>query len=467
MRLHLVRVLGLGATLVIGTALPVAAQLQSSQQRACLAAFDEAASKLAKAQVRELMPCAQRLIESGGSPASCLVSDPHGRIQAARERLSETVASKCAIAPDFGMATSATAIAAATAEAIAVYWQIYRYSGGLPSLGFASDATCVKQSNRLFAKTLATKLRAFFDCKRIGVTDGSITSAVGLTGCLAQTEAAQNEKIARLRAKVAARAGKLCSLGGPLFSCFESDPAAFAQCIDRVIGCRTCRLLQAIDGLSVDCDVLDDAAANGSCPGACGNGVVEAGYFAIAEDCDDGNVISGDGCDYDCTVSACGNGVTAGDEYCDGFGGRCIGGQDDGAPCHENAECPGGNCTSCPSGNCAGNCGSCGAGWCCDILGCAYYEGYGQGCHAAGGTAVSCSSATCQYAGLCCASAFLGCQDGIDALACASLGGTLGPCSECPTCCAFDGYCTSWSDSTCREYEGTPVDCSQCWTDTP
>ena len=45
---------------------------------------------------------------------------------------------------------------------------------------------------------------------------------------------------------------------------------------------------------------------------ACGNGVVTG-----TETCDDGNLVSGDGCDANCTVSACGNGITAGLEICD------------------------------------------------------------------------------------------------------------------------------------------------------
>ena len=45
---------------------------------------------------------------------------------------------------------------------------------------------------------------------------------------------------------------------------------------------------------------------------ACGNGVVTAG-----EQCDDGNLVGGDGCDANCTVTGCGNGVASGAEECD------------------------------------------------------------------------------------------------------------------------------------------------------
>ena len=46
--------------------------------------------------------------------------------------------------------------------------------------------------------------------------------------------------------------------------------------------------------------------------GVCGNGTLEAG-----EECDDGNLTNGDGCDANCTATRCGNGVTSPGEACD------------------------------------------------------------------------------------------------------------------------------------------------------
>jgi cysteine-rich repeat protein len=61
------------------------------------------------------------------------------------------------------------------------------------------------------------------------------------------------------------------------------------------------------DGFSV----LKLIASNGgSFP--CGDGVLDP-----TEECDDGNVVDGDGCDSNCTLTACGNGVVTAGEECD------------------------------------------------------------------------------------------------------------------------------------------------------
>ncbi len=90
-----------------------------------------------------------------------------------------------------------------------------------------------------------------------------------------------------------------------------SPPGAFgADCSAAVCGDGTvttgCELCD-------DGNVADGDGCDGNCtPTACGNAVVTAG-----EACDDGNPTAGDGCDPDCSLSACGNGVLAPDEQCD------------------------------------------------------------------------------------------------------------------------------------------------------
>jgi cysteine-rich repeat protein len=61
----------------------------------------------------------------------------------------------------------------------------------------------------------------------------------------------------------------------------------------------------------------NDQCVSGFCQGTfatCGDGVAQG---SCGEQCDDGNAINGDGCDDNCTFTACGNGILTGTEECD------------------------------------------------------------------------------------------------------------------------------------------------------
>ena len=61
------------------------------------------------------------------------------------------------------------------------------------------------------------------------------------------------------------------------------------------------------DGVDNNCNNLSEEGC-----GFCGDGIQ-----AFLEQCDDGNMLDGDGCDYDCTVPNCGDGILDLDEECD------------------------------------------------------------------------------------------------------------------------------------------------------
>jgi cysteine-rich repeat protein len=382
--------------------------------------------------------------------AVCDSYDPRAKVGAATVKLTDVESHFCATSPSFGHAPLTRAIAASRAEVLALL-----HPFGYPD---APGGSCSQLFGKLIEKLLAAKLKALDTCIKDGLKAGSISSESALAACLDSTKAANNPKIAKLLGKADSLFAGKCPT--------EVLLCNSAACLDARVACRTCGLARGANGVTTDCEVFDDGAADVSCPDACGNGSVGTIASGDLEPCDDGNLASGDGCDADCTLTGCGNGIVTSGEFCDHFHGRCVGGDSDGLQCLENAECPGGFCTSCPSGACAADCSGCGPGACCWAAGCALLPGYGQGC---AGFAVSCDAPVCQYAGTCCQNSSLGaCSTELIAEGlCDDFGGTPVACSQCTPCCAFNGYCTSWATDQCLEYEGTPVDCSQCWPDTP
>jgi hypothetical protein len=122
--------------------------------------------------------------------------------------------------------------------------------------------TVTKHSGKLYD----AKLKAFVDCKKKGLKDGSVDGAAALAACLG---ADPKGKIARkLEKLVAGVLGKCGAVSQPL--AFPGECAAagdLSDCVDRLVECRACLQVQAMDGLTgeLDCDLFDDGGANGSC----------------------------------------------------------------------------------------------------------------------------------------------------------------------------------------------------------
>jgi cysteine-rich repeat protein len=166
--------------------------------------------------------------------------------------------------------------------------------------------------------------------------------------------------------------GKYLAIGSP--SATGSRVLVYAPCGDDVVD----PIEECDDGNLVDGDGCDSNCR----PTGCGNGVVTAG-----EQCDDGNAVAGDGCRPDCTIEACGDGILDPQEQCDD------GNQVDGDGCDITCRptgCGNGHVTSgeqCDDGNTAG-------GDCCSAI-CAF-EPSGSPCFAPGYPAGSCDGAgTC------------------------------------------------------------------------
>jgi cysteine-rich repeat protein len=142
-----------------------------------------------------------------------------------------------------------------------------------------------------------------------------------------------------------------CTLPALNNACFEdADCGTGGMCISSN-GCNT--------GNS---DTLSDRCRNNCLLPSCGDAVTD---FGMGETCDDGKQCEdatdctddatvcsgigdgtcaqrdGDGCDSNCTVTRCGNGIVTPPEECDDGSGTCDGGFDDSMECLTNADCRG------------------------------------------------------------------------------------------------------------------------------
>ena len=111
------------------------------------------------------------------------------------------------------------------------------------------------------------------------------------------------------------------------------------------------KTLQCSTGIECPNDTICAAVQPICLTTLCGNGLIDPG-----EDCDDGNVIDGDGCAHDCKNEGCGNGILDPGEICDdgnAFNGAC---SDNNKGCNASSDCTAG--ATCVHDRCSHDCKS-------------------------------------------------------------------------------------------------------------
>lgn len=136
------------------------------------------------------------------------------------------------------------------------------------------DRACMVAAARAADDVWTTRWQAFTDCK--GAEFSAISGDATLKSTCLVPQPDAGGRIAKTEAKVATTVQKKCidaknvSALDVLFpgDCAAAGPGGLASCLTRVARCRFCRAVNVADAIlpAVDCDLFDDATANGSCP---------------------------------------------------------------------------------------------------------------------------------------------------------------------------------------------------------
>jgi cysteine-rich repeat protein len=257
-----------------------------AQQR-CIQKLNERGAALAKAQHKVSLTCladaAKGNVAALGpsmTAQGCLDDDPKGKVAKAQAKTLDGETSQCKPGnlPTFAYTSGATVNAAGEAEALALMADLFGANLDLAVISKAVDppgARCQKSvaqatqalSNRLFK--LAVKEKKLL---LAGKEDGSLarSNEALQSQLLAFLEADAAGKLAQKEADLRAAARTKCGgvfLDAAFPGCAPSaDATALAACATADARCRFCRSFNAFDGLAIDCDDFDDAAANASCP---------------------------------------------------------------------------------------------------------------------------------------------------------------------------------------------------------
>ncbi|MDG2306645.1 MAG: DUF4215 domain-containing protein [Candidatus Binatia bacterium] len=348
--------------------------LVSTDERKCIDEINKGGRKIALVQNKAIQSCV-RFFSKGLLSTTlddCMVEGLPPKVSLNVDKVEAKADKVCDGAPpSFGPSSTTSQTATAITTSFDLLSDVFGAAPVEPIMATSDpEAKCQSTMLKDLHKCEDTRLKEFRNCVRDGIKFGQIDNEADMELlCLqapGQTE--PNGKIAAncINKPTGHVSGRCVSKGVALDTAFPgcgtTDAGELVECIDEAARCRLCNFAVEVDGLITDCDLYDDETANFSCatPNICGDSTI-----LEAETCDDGNRLSGDGCDstcqsetgYDCTGEPstcdeiCGDGLIVGGETCDDSG------TDAGDGCSATCQIESGfNCSGQPS-TCAEVCG--------------------------------------------------------------------------------------------------------------
>jgi len=270
--------------LVLASASGALGQAQSKNQQKCLNGINKDGSLVAKQQGKESLACIKdagkgKLV---GTAQACLTADAKGKVQKKKDKTVQNEAKKCIEQPDFGHTGAAVVNDAAMQAELDLVADVFGpdLDAAVIDCDVSKDGCgCQQKVSKSVEKQVATKLKEFLKCKKEALKNGA-TSAVALADCVndagtpGSIAADTKGKVAKGVEKIAKDVVKKCDEKGVTDGfpgdCTGLSGSPLAVCLDVLVECRVCQMINEMDGLFVNCDLFDNGTADASCESGTG-----------------------------------------------------------------------------------------------------------------------------------------------------------------------------------------------------
>jgi len=258
---------------LLGAGTPAPAQMQDSDQQKCINTMNKDGLKVAQNQTKGARKCIKDAgkVGSGTGTQTCIESNT--KVSDSRLKTTSDEGSACTMAPNFGKTDATDVNDAAEKQSQVIYSEIFGYpaDGAVASClampDGKTDCKCQDAVAKDVAKLVKAQLKSYNKCKKDGLKLG-IVDATGLEACMdtANADAKVATTFAKLGTDITGKCISPTSIA-TLFpgQCSGETTASLDDCLDNVVDCRICQMLNDMDGLNKDCDLYDDGANNESC----------------------------------------------------------------------------------------------------------------------------------------------------------------------------------------------------------
>jgi hypothetical protein len=275
-----------GMVVVSGTAWALP---QTTAQQKCIDKINQNGDKVHEAQGGNNRACVKSFGKGSlmTTAEACMTADTKGKVAKTQGKTTATEMKFCGGSglPDFGFTSAANVNSVADQAELDLMHDLFGtpIDNGL----FKCDPNtnqCLCQRNAInrIEKLMSVMPRIFALCKKAYLTSvfmpAPAASAADLQRCwedagMSQSVAADSgTQIAQvvtllngtLTSDCDATSVTAASFTGP--KCNGLSGTAAQDCINALVRCRTCVMINAEDGLSSNCDLFDNGAADASCP---------------------------------------------------------------------------------------------------------------------------------------------------------------------------------------------------------
>lgn len=241
---------------------------QTSTQQGCINAMNKNGAKVAAAQGKVNRSC---ITDAGRGKVvdvqACLAADGKGQVAKKAAKTVADEAKKCTEeVPDFGYFGASVVNSVAGEESVRLVADVFGANLAAAIATNVEDAKCQATVSKRYEKVAATQLKEFVACKKSALRSGADRPSI-LESCVTPggIDADAKGKVGKTVAKLGDDIAKRCNTNLFAGACQAEALGDLAACIEERVRCRVCRMINSMDGLSVECDDFDDDVANGSC----------------------------------------------------------------------------------------------------------------------------------------------------------------------------------------------------------